>query len=326
MVFLVFNFLSRNKILGYFIGRYNLDSESKKILNKNEKYVSGVEITQFNESIYFLSFIWLIFVIIISYFLSIYFLVLLVFFPVILLFSNELEMDILTNDRIVIIKRTIFERFLRITNESSIALDDIVLMKYGRAPFNKNALYFSVSGFSILIFLLIVENYYHIDLLLQTPFVILLLLIILYLFWIGLRLRKRSLELSIIGVNEAIGIGRTKGVPLWFIYEIQTLIFDSIPSNIKKISPEDYKKLSDEILVPIQDLINATPFELHKKIISYINNKQVDVNDIYNNLQGFTKHDINKAFKDLRKKRFIYFDRKSGKWCLNRYRNVGITK
>lgn len=323
---MVLGFLTRNKIIGYFIGRYNLDSESKRILNKEEKFISGVEIVQFNESIYILSFIWLLLVVLLAYFLSFYFMILVLFFPVILLFSNELEMDILTNERIVIIKRTIFERFLRITNESSIALDDIVLMKYGRAPFNKNALYFSISSFIAIFLVLIAENFYKIDLLIETPLIVLLLLISSYLLWLGLRLSKRSLELTIIGVNESIGIGRTKGVPLWFIYEIQTLIFDSLPSNLTKISPEDYKKITDDILIPIKDLIDATPFELHKKIISFINNKQVDIIDLYSNLQDYSKPEINKAFKDLRKKKFIYFNRKIGKWALNRYRNVGIIK
>lgn len=255
-----------------------------------------------------------------------YFVILIIFFPIILLFSNELEMNILTNERIVIIKRTIFERFLRITNESSIALDDIVLIKYGRAPFNKNALYFSFTSFITIFAIIILEYFYKIDLLIETPIIILLLVVTTYLFWIGLRLSKRSLELTIIGVSESIGIGRTKGVPLWFIYEIQTLIFDSLPSTINKISPEDYKKITDDILIPIQDLINATPFELHKKIISTINTKQIDISELYANLKEYPKNEINKAFKDLRKRKFIYFNRKTGKWILNRYRNVGIIK
>ena len=117
-------------------------------------------------------------------------------------------MNILTNERIVIIKRKIYERLLKITNESSVALDDIVMIKYGRAPFNKNGLYFSNSSFVTILFVLILQNLYNADLIIETPIIIIIVSnIVLYLLWIGLRLTKRSLELTILGVIDSIGIG-----------------------------------------------------------------------------------------------------------------------
>lgn len=50
-----FNILYCNKIIGFLIGKHNIKSETKKILNKDEEYISGIEITKFNESIYIFS-------------------------------------------------------------------------------------------------------------------------------------------------------------------------------------------------------------------------------------------------------------------------------
>ena len=138
-----FQFLSRNRIIGFILGRYNLETESKRLLHKEEQFVSGTEVVKYNESIYILTLLFLFVILILTLFNSI-FLILILITPIILLLSNELEIYILTNDRIIVVRRAIFEKLLKIQNETSVALDQIVILSYSRAPLNRNAFSYSI--------------------------------------------------------------------------------------------------------------------------------------------------------------------------------------
>jgi hypothetical protein len=129
---LKFPSLYRNRLIGFILGRYELEKESKKLLHTEEQFISGTEIVKYNESIYILN-ILLFVVILLLAITNTLFIVFLMFIPLLFLFSNELELIILTNDRVIVIKRTILEKIFRIQNETSIPLDQIVILTYSRA-------------------------------------------------------------------------------------------------------------------------------------------------------------------------------------------------
>ena len=150
-------------------------------------------------------------------------------------------------------------------------------------------------------------------------------IITLYLFWIGLRLTRRSIELSLIGVPEQYGIGRSKGVPIWFVFDIQNLVFGKLRSSVpllvkKEISQEE----KDQYYTSIQDLVDSTPIELHKKILIEINKRSQKKKQVIAKLASYSKNEINRSFTQLRKKRVIYFNPKTDTWAINKNLNIGI--
>ncbi len=121
--------LFRNRIVGFLIGRYNLRSEVKRLFIKGEQFVSGTEVVQYNESVYIIALLLICCTIILS-FVNAFFLFSLLAIPVILALSNELEIIIASNERIIIIRRALFEKLLKIQHETTILLDQIVLIEY----------------------------------------------------------------------------------------------------------------------------------------------------------------------------------------------------
>ncbi|MFX0122394.1 MAG: hypothetical protein ACFFAE_02070 [Candidatus Hodarchaeota archaeon] len=309
------------------MGRYNLETESKRLLHKEEQFVSGTEIVKYNESIYILTLLFLLVILILTLFNSIFFLLVLVT-PIFLLFSNELELYILTNDRIIVVRRAIFEKLLKIQNETSIALDQIVILSYSRAPLNRNALY--IGGIGIIGIPLVIMNYEKIYLPEIIKFIIIIVLTILtlYLIWIGLRLTRRSVELSLIGVPEQFGVGRSKGVPIWFVFDIQNLIFGKLRSSIPLLVKKETQTQKDKIeyYTSIQELVDSTPIELHKKILIELHKRSQTQKQVMTKLSSYSKSEINRSFSQLRKKRLIYFNRKTDTWAINKSLNIGIKK
>ena len=149
-----------------------------------------------------------------------------------------------------------------------------------------------------------------------------------YLFWIGLRLSKRSIELSIFGISKNLGIGREKGVPLWFVYDLQLLVFSSSHffSPIKFKDKSFKQDEAEEDLLSLKDILDKTPYEIHKKIIIALKDGPQKVTDIVNKLQDYPRKDINSGIDALRKKRIIYFMRKTKEWTLNFTPDIGINK
>jgi hypothetical protein len=233
----------------------------------------------------------------------------------------------LTNDRIIVVRRAILEKVLKIQNETSIALDQIVILSYSRAPLNRNALF--ACGIGIISIPLLILNHENIPLheFLKYIIIIILSIITLYLFWTGLRLTRRSIELALIGVPEHYGIGRSKGVPIWFVFDIQNLVFgklrSSVPLLVKKETSQGEK---DQYYTSIQDLVDSTPIELHKKILIELNKRSQTKKQVIAKLASYSKNEINRSFTQLRKKRIIYFNPKTDTWAINKSLNIGIKK
>lgn len=324
---MVLKILQRNRIAGFLLGHYNLENESKRLLTEDEQLISSTETVIYNESIYLLTFV--LFSLILAgglFYPSI--LIFWVILPIILLFSNELEIFILSNDRIIIVHRSIVEKILRIQNETSIRLDQIVVMSNTRAPINKNAFVGSLFVFLITITLIFLQNTIKILNTFLFLSIITCLAVGLYIFWVSLRLTKRSVELIIVGVSTPIWIGRTKGIPLWFVFDLQTLVFSAIPSSISHvtISSSSVTEGATSPLSTLEELTNATPIELHKLILKEIDQYYLRRKELLGRFPSYSRAEVGKAMAQLRKKRFIYFDRRLKRWLVNNHVKVGVRK
>jgi hypothetical protein len=148
---------------------------------------------------------------------------------------------------------------------------------------------------------------------------------LLYLVWFGLRLSKRSIELSIIGVTKPIGIGRRKGAPLWFLSDIQNTVFERIHHVFHEIDKGPITKLSE---FPLQyttrgrELIGTAKKELHRQILELLDQENKTKIEIVDTCKEYSKAEIDEAMRQLRKMKFIFYDRKQNKWCINRDQEV----
>ncbi|MFX0113790.1 MAG: hypothetical protein ACFFB3_04525 [Candidatus Hodarchaeota archaeon] len=322
--------LSRNRLTGFLFGFYNLDKEVKGLLNEDEQYISGYQIVQFNESYYILGIFYIIIATVLAVLYSLFFLLLLLVVPVFILFSYELELVFLTNDRLIIVKRRVLERLFRIQDETSIKLDQIVILSYSRAPLNRNALYACFLGVILIIAFVPADEILALPSYLPILVFFLLFFPLLYLFWQGLRLTKRSVELYIIGVPQPYGVGRTKGIPLWFVYDIQNLVLGFVHSSLQLLTQKEKQLLNerDRYYEPIKEIIHAFPDEeqVQKEMLLLLNEKRRSKKELMKKTPTYSKNEFDRHFKALRKKRMIFFDKTTKTWAINRTLMIGTLK
>ncbi|MFX0116057.1 MAG: hypothetical protein ACFFB3_16015 [Candidatus Hodarchaeota archaeon] len=322
--------LSRNRLAGFLFGFYNLNKEAKGLMSEDENYISGYQIIQFNESYYILTIFYMIIATILAVLYSLLFLLLLLAVPVFILFSYELELVFLTNDRIIIVKRRVLERLFKIQDETSIKLDQIVILSYSRAPLNRNALYACFLGVILIIVFIPADEILALPSYLPILMLFVIFFPILYLFWLGLRLTKRSVELYIIGVPQPYGIGRNKGIPLWFVFDIQNLVLGFVHSSLQLLAQKEKQRLDekDRYYEPIREIIRAFPDEqqLQKEMLLLLNEKRRSKKELMKKTPTYPKNEFNRHFQALRKKRLIFFDKTTNTWAINRTLMIGTLK
>ena len=308
----------RNKLTGFLFGKYNLESIATKKLVQKESYVSGVEIINYNEQMILSSIILMAIGILAGIFYPI--LLILVPFSFFLIFlSLDLELVMLTDERIIIEKKGLVEKLLGVNNEISLSLDQIAVISYGRSPFNKPAMITSiVSLLTLITYSTLRDSNKYFDLFILIP----LFIITLYLVWWGLRLGKRSVELSIIGVLKNVGIGRNKGVPLWFLSDLQTRVFERIHHLFHE---ERIKGVKADILeYPLQyssiakHMINELHDPIHHHIIKFLDRENYTKKELNQHCPICHSVDMDEAIRYLRLKKFIYYDKSNKIWKLNR--------
>lgn len=308
----------RNRITGFFFGKYDLKSIAREKLVQKEKYVSGVEIINYNEMMIASS----VLLFIMSIVAGAFFPPLFILLPISLFFiflSLDLELVMLTDERVILEKRGFVEKLLRVNNEISLSLDQIAVISYGRAPFNRPALLTSFLGIlPLVIYSTLRDASNNFDLMILIP----LFIIFLYLGWWGLRLDKRSIELSIIGVLKNIGIGRNKGVPLWFLSDVQTRVFERIhhlfhEEKLKGVKA-DVQEYPLKYSGTAKHMINELHDPIHHHIIKFLDSENYTKKELNEHCTICQSIDMDEAIRHLRRKKFIYYDKSKKLWKLNR--------
>ncbi|MCH8906099.1 MAG: hypothetical protein IH840_03335 [Candidatus Heimdallarchaeota archaeon] len=308
----------RNKITGFIFGKYDLQEVGQRHLIKEEEYISGIEIISYDEVIYLLSLVGVI--ALVAFSISFSFLFLFLIFPIlyVVYLATELELVMLTSERVIIERRSIVEKLLKTSNIQSISIDQIAVISHSRPPFQIPTIVLGIVGFSFSVYNMLVLTEtgiigllgFHITLL---PFEV-------YLIYYGLRLNKRSIELAVIGVPDTIGIGRKKGAVLWFLDDLIQLIFERVHhifhdidegSRVVQEFPLEYsgtvKRLIKEINRPVQ-----------RKILELLDQMDLPKKVVLEKIAGFSKQEIDEGMRQLRESKLLYYDRSKNMWCLNR--------
>ena len=243
----------RLRMLALLVGVYNLNNEAKKLLIHEERLVSATEIIYFSESLYLAAFIILVMTIsVISLgifnstlfipFIMITTLLALLFIGVVYS-ATRVEMIFLTSERVVIRYLSILEKILRVKRELSLSIDQISIISYGRAPFNRGALGLALLGtLTVSLMMFILANGLIDPFLVQMTVIlisILVILIVLRLILFGLRLTRGVLELQTVGLTTPVQIGLDKGVPRSFIQEVHLAVLERVHHTLHHEDQED---------------------------------------------------------------------------------------
>jgi hypothetical protein len=308
--------------------KYQLENVAKNYMTKQEQYIKSIEIIFWGEEVYLILAFLLSVNLIAGYLISpILLLLILVYTPFLLLMGSELELVMLTDERVLIEKRTIIEKISRTQQFQSVALDQVAMINYSRAPVNLGLLLFTILGFLASIIPLVMNFYSEVQLdsTITLGIPILLFFPLLYLFWFALRLTKRSIELAVIGLPQTVGIGRTKGVPVWFMIELQKILTE----RIHHIYHEEVKDELDDVDVemrefPLQfsslvkDLVKEAGDSIAKALIMQLDQEVLDIEEIYRTLPNYTTAHIDDELSYLKNKTIILYNSEKDQWELNR--------
>ena len=318
----------RNRIAGLIFGRYELEKLAHNYMTKQETYIKGIEIIHWGEIIYLILIFLIILNIAVSFYIAPFLIVFsIIYVPILLLVATELELIMLTDERVLIEKRTLIEKITRTQQFQSISLDQIAMISYARAPPNILLVLLAGAGliFSFLPYTVNVLDLIQIDIVIITVIPVLLFLPFLYLLWFGLRLTKRSIELSVIGLSQPIGIGRIKGAPVWFLTELQSLITE----RIHHIYHEDVKESVDKFDLemkefPLQfsslvkDLVKEVGDSIAKALLMQLDRESLDIQEIYNSLPSYTTEHLDTELGYLKSRTIIVYNPEKDQWELNR--------
>lgn len=302
----------RNRLTGYAFGKYNLEKQIEEILIKDEEYISGIEIIFYDEIMLLLAGIGSVLSILFGLIVSPIFFVFLLPITVLVYLSLDVELVYLTSERLIIERRTILEKLLKTSNIKSISLDQVAVISYSRAPFQYPSLFLSGLGVITIIVSLIYDTF-------STSFIILLLPISLYLAYFGFRLTKRSIEISVIGVQRPFGVGRTKGAPLVFLNDLQNTIFERVHHTFHEDeASQELHEYPLQYSGKVKELIKQIKKPVQQKILQFLDENVMSKNQIVEQLSTYSKVEIDEAMRQLREKRYIYYHRGMKKWCLDK--------
>jgi hypothetical protein len=307
----------RNRLTGYIFGKYVLEKQIEGALIKGEEYISGIEIIFYDELMLILALFGSITSIVLGTIIDPLFFLILIPITTLVYFSLEVELIYLTSERLIIERRTILEKLLKTSNIKSISLDQVAVISYSRAPFQYPSLFLSALG----IITIILSIIYQVNVI---PITIVLMPISLYLAYFGSRLTKRSIEISVIGVLKPFGVGRTKGAPLWFLNDLQNMIFERVHHTLHEDKEaqhvyENPLKYSGRV----KELLKLIKKPLQKKILQLLDENIMSKKHIVEQCVAYSKTEIDEAMRLLRQKRYIYYHRGMKKWCLDKSSVIG---
>ncbi|MHA1976609.1 MAG: hypothetical protein ACW98I_06915 [Candidatus Hodarchaeales archaeon] len=323
----------RLKVLAIFIGVYDLNNEAKKILIHEEKLVSATEIIYFSESLYVIAFI-LLFSLLSTFLIGIYNVTL--FIPVlgvILLFffliigtiysATRVEMIFLTTERVVVKYLSILEKLLKVKRELSLSIDQISIISYGRAPFNRGVLVLTLIATLIDLFLFfILTDEFTLSLILRMLILIssiLLIFVIFRLVLFGLRLTRGVLELQAVGLPIPVQIGLDKGVPRSFIQEVHLAVLERVHHTLHH---EDKRNL-DIIEFPLESssilkkALSQVETVDEEKILKLLDQKPSQAEELCRNIPELSHDQIDKVLSALQEKNLVIYEIDQDIWRLS---------
>ncbi len=321
----------RRKLLKIVAGEYELEKEGEKHLSAHEELLASTDIIYYSEVGYALGTLQFLLSLTLLTFLTwkhwgwaivgVFFLIT---STTTLFFSTQIELIFLTTERIRIRKIGLTEKMLGIANERIIALDQIALIEHGKAPFHRAALV--ISSFQILvastgIVLAIMLLSYPLSLF-ATLFLSLILASGIRLFWFGLRITRRSLSLYVVGVRQPIAIGSLKGVPFWFIEEVQITMFERI---------HHYHHLREQVVTtmefPLQystglkEALLEENKEIHRDVLMVLDTSPCSKREIMTSLPKYSPQEISEALRQLRREGKASYDHSLKKWVATWFRS-----
>ena len=315
----------RNRMAGFIFGRYNLKRIASDLKTEEEEYISGIEIIHFNELIYLITAMIFIGSLLLFYLISFIFIILIIFLPFLIYIGMELELVMLTTERVLIEKRTIIEKLTRTQQLQTISVDQIAMITYGRSPLNYAALIIGLVGTIMSGIPFIVNNMelIKIDNVTLGIVIIFFLFPSIYLVWFGLRLYKRSIELSIIGLKKPVGIGRKKGAALWFYNDIQYMIFERIhhifhqEPNIQNVNLE-VEEFPLEYSALVKDLLQELTSEISRNILLILDKSVLTKEQILEKSSQYSSREVEGCMVGLLKMNLITYEETNKNWALNR--------
>jgi hypothetical protein len=308
------------------VGKYSLDEETKKIsLLQDEDIITSTDLVYYTELLYivilFVSIAGLLIGIIglnskdlfILLFTSIGVLLILCLMILLLVSATRIEFVFLTTERIIIKYYGILEKFLRVRRESTLSLDQVAIISFGRAPLNRGALITSFLGFVVGIFPLffLSDNIFA---------VITGLLIVggtLWLFFFGLRLNRQTLDIHTVGMVIPFRIGQVKGLPRGFVDKVHQAIFERVHHR-KHTFPSS--ELLSSLEFPLETshalkkALERVPNELGRKLLLFLDNQSAGIDLLVENFPDKSRKEIEKELKVLEEKDCITFQTTSEAW------------
>ena len=333
MKFQSFRYNLRSKMLALTIGVYDLNEEAKKLLIHEEKLVSSAEIIYFFESLYIAAFL-LLFTLSLTIIIGILnptlFLSFLVISAVLILlllstvyFATRVEMIFLTSERVVVKHLSIIEKLLKVKRELSLSIDQISIISYGRAPFNRGVLGLALIGTLIGSGLLsILPQISEFSPIMQITIRIVGILVILVCFRLilfGLRLSRGVLELQAVGLLTPVRIGLDKGVPRSFIQEVHLAVLERVHHTLHH---EDRDRI-EIIEFPLESssLLKNALIQVEtadeKTVLKFLDLKPSQAEELCRNIPELSHDQIDEVLSVLQEKNLILYEIDNDVWRLS---------
>ncbi|PWI47155.1 hypothetical protein CEE45_13140 [Candidatus Heimdallarchaeota archaeon B3_Heim] len=323
----------RLRMLALLVGVYNLNNEAKKMLIHEEKLVSATEIIYFSESLYLAAFIILVViisVILLGIFNSTLFIpfimittLLALLFIGVVYSATRVEMIFLSSERVVIKYLSILEKILRVKRELSLSIDQISIISYGRAPFNRGALGLALLGtLTVSLMMFILTNVLIDSFLAQMTVIIisiLVILIVLRLILFGLRLTRGVLELQTVGLTTPVQIGLDKGVPRSFIQEVHLAVLERVHHTLHHEDQEDIDIIEFplESSKTLKNAFNQVKTSNEKKILKLLDQKPAQAEELCRNIPELSHEEIDAVLSILQEKNLISYVVDEDVWKLS---------
>ena len=316
----------RAKLLSLTIGFYDLETEAKQLLIHEEKLVSSAEIIYFSEILYLsgaLSFLTAIILGSLGFLFQDLILVfgssaiILSLFTLGLIYSaTRIELIFLTTERVVVKHLSIIEKFLRVRREESLTIDQISIISYGRAPWNRGAFISALTGFlfSLLLLFLLIEEL-SVDPFIQflvLSEIIIVIIVSISLLLFGLRLSRGILDLHAVGRKKPLRLGLHKGVPRKFIQEVHLAVLERLHHT--QHGDLDTQEFPLETSFLLKEAFKVTSDPNEREILLLLDRKPAQAEELCKSIPSMSHEEIDTVLSSLQSKRLIEYLVDEDKW------------
>ncbi len=305
-----------NKFKQLVFGKYDLQTIFNKHKIRKEMLIASQDILYYSEIPITLAFLIVVATLFFSYAVNPIFLVALLISPVMMYFSISLEFVFLTDERIIVEKRTILDKVLSTRSITNIALDQISMIKSGRARPNYPLFYLSsisliVSGITAILTSDTVVT------LIGIYFGVLSLFVLIY----SLRIYRRAVTLYVVGNKAPYEIGSRKGISVYWVKKLHETVFERIHhvEHIYSSSRDLYTETDEfplELNQQLKDILGQLSQTVEKEIYKHLFFEPRTKKQLYDDLKDFDNHLIDYGLSHLSKEGLITYDRSKRVWTI----------